>query len=93
MRAFRSIAAYAAVMIALLVGVIALPTGAADHLDAPLVMTDGRQDINDVYAFQSPATATNTVPGLCIRALIQSAQRAFRSVNIIRYVSGDEVRS
>src|SRR5438552_5002860 len=61
MRAFRSIAAYAAVMIALLVGVIALPTGAADHLDAPLVMTDGRQDINDVYAFQSPATATNTV--------------------------------
>jgi hypothetical protein len=61
MRAFRSIAAYAAVMIALLVGVIALPTGAADHLDAPLVMTDGRQDINDVYAFQSPATAANTV--------------------------------
>jgi hypothetical protein len=34
---------------------------AADHLESPLVMTDGRLDINDVYAFQSPSNADNTV--------------------------------
>ncbi len=34
---------------------------AADHLEAPLVRLDGRTDINDVYAFQSPANPDNTV--------------------------------
>ena len=34
---------------------------AADHLDAPGVEDDGRLDINDLYAFQSPANANNTV--------------------------------
>src|SRR5919199_2857060 len=48
-------------VLALGIGVAALPSGAADHLDGPMVMTDGRLDINDVYAFQSPATAANTV--------------------------------
>ena len=41
------------VMIAFAVGLAALPTRAADHLDAPGVTGDGRTDINDVYAFQS----------------------------------------
>jgi len=36
-------------------------SGAADHLDAPFVKTDGRIDINDVYVFQSPSDADNTV--------------------------------
>ena len=39
----------------------ALPAGAADHLDSPLVKTDGRTDITDIYAFQSPENPANTV--------------------------------
>lgn len=34
---------------------------AADHLDAPLLTGNGAVDINDVYAFQSPANPENTV--------------------------------
>ena len=40
------------------IGVPALTTQGADHLDAPLVNVDGRLDINDVYAFENGA---NTV--------------------------------
>jgi hypothetical protein len=38
-------------------------TFAADHLDAPMLRTQGQggRDINDVYAFRSPANAANTV--------------------------------
>jgi len=49
---------------ALLAAALAAPaTGAfaADHLDAPGVMDDGQSDINDLYAFQSPANADNSV--------------------------------
>ena len=49
------------VAIAFAVGLAAVPTRAADHLDAPGVKVDGRLDINDVYAFQSPSNAANTV--------------------------------
>lgn len=42
-------------------GVAPRLSGAADHLDAPFVKTDGRIDINDVYAFQSPTNSGNTV--------------------------------
>ncbi len=41
--------------------VVAMGASAADHLDAPGVKADGRTDINDVYAFQSPSNADNTV--------------------------------
>lgn len=34
---------------------------AADHLDSPSVTADGSLDINDIYAFQSPTNAANTV--------------------------------
>jgi hypothetical protein len=36
---------------------------AADHLDAPMLRNPGQggRDINDVYAFQSPSNAANTV--------------------------------
>lgn len=37
--------------VGLIVGPAAFPAGAADHLDAPFVKTDGRIDINDVYVF------------------------------------------
>ncbi len=39
----------------------ATSAGAADHLDAPGVQADSRTDINDLYAFQSPSDADNTV--------------------------------
>ena len=34
---------------------------AADHLDAPAVMDDGRLDINDLYVFVSPERSNRTV--------------------------------
>lgn len=43
---------------------LAMPLPAADHLDAPRLSSpgfDGRMDINDVYAFQSPADPANAV--------------------------------
>ncbi|MEM7118033.1 MAG: DUF4331 family protein [Chloroflexota bacterium] len=52
------------VVLAMLVGLIALPAGAADHLDAPGLTSpynDGRLDINDLYVFQSPSNPDNTV--------------------------------
>jgi hypothetical protein len=50
------------------VGAAALWSNAADHRDGPIFGTNGdanvenrRQDINDIYIFRSPVTATNTV--------------------------------
>ncbi len=34
---------------------------ASDHLDAPLLENNGDVDVNDLYAFQSPTNANNTV--------------------------------
>jgi hypothetical protein len=45
-------------------GVVAMLGQAADHRDGPIFVNtqaNGRRDINDVYVFKSPATATNTV--------------------------------
>jgi hypothetical protein len=52
------------VTLAFVVGLAARPTRAADHLDAAGLTSpggDGRLDITDVYAFQSPANSKNTV--------------------------------
>lgn len=57
----RLLLSFPALMLAVL---LAAPVGvatAADHLDAPNVMADGRTDINDLYAFQSPTNSSNTV--------------------------------
>jgi hypothetical protein len=43
------------------VTVAAVPGGAADHLESPAVQADGRLDINDLYAFQSPSAPDRTV--------------------------------
>jgi hypothetical protein len=56
-----TLAAVSAIVLALMVGSAARQTRAADHLDAPLVRTDGRIDITDIYAFQDPQNNTNTV--------------------------------
>jgi len=53
--------ALVAAIVMLTTGVAPRLSGAADHLDAPFVKTDGRIDINDVYAFQSPSNPANTV--------------------------------
>ena len=50
--------------LSLAAGLAALPAAdlfAADHLDAPAVRGNGSIDINDLYAFQSPANPDNTV--------------------------------
>ena len=51
--------------LALIVGSAAFRVGAADHLDAPTVRTDGRIDINDVYVFQGQ-NADSTVLAMTI---------------------------
>lgn len=53
--------ALVAALVMLTTGIAPRLSGAADHLDAPFVKTDGRIDINDVYAFQSPSNPANTV--------------------------------
>ena len=39
----------------------AVSSFAADHAEAPLLIGNPQQDINDIYAFQSPANAQNVV--------------------------------
>ena len=55
------ISALVAAVVVVATGTAPRFSGAADHLDAPFVKTDGRIDINDVYAFQSPSNPANTV--------------------------------
>jgi hypothetical protein len=50
-----------AVLVLAALAVTAIPTLAADHLEAPLVQQDGRTDINDLYAFRSPTDSGRTV--------------------------------
>lgn len=55
---------YCVSALALAFGLVAVPGGAADHLDAPGLTPPGgdtRLDLTDVYAFQSPSNADNTV--------------------------------
>ena len=61
LRAFIGVAAALMVAGTVAVGVPALTTQGADHLDAPLVADDGRLDINDLYAFRSLETPANVV--------------------------------
>lgn len=51
MNMLRKFAVLGVVILAMVLGLAAFGAGAADHLDAPVVQTDGRLDINDVYAF------------------------------------------
>ena len=54
------------------VGVLMIPVmdaNAADHLDSPSVTSDGRLDINDVYAYQSPANVNNMVLVMTVNPL------------------------
>jgi len=64
MRKLLNLGVLGLVMMVLVGGQAAFPTRAADHLDAPGTTPPGgdtRLDVNDVYAFQSPANSANTV--------------------------------
>lgn len=64
MKKFTKIGVYGLSILMLLFGLVAAPTLAADHLDAPGLTPPGgdtRLDITDVYVFQSPSNPDNTV--------------------------------
>ena len=44
-----------------ILAVAATSAFAADHRDAPLILGNEQQDINDIYAFQSPSNPNNVV--------------------------------
>ena len=57
----KLLGALAGAALAAALGLAALPSLAADHLDAPAVKKDGRTDITDIYAFRSMEHAGKTV--------------------------------
>jgi hypothetical protein len=64
MKRILTIGLYCVSALALVFGLVAIPTRAADHLDAPGLTPPGgdtRLDLTDVYAFQSPGNPSNTV--------------------------------
>lgn len=64
MNKILKIGLYCVSALALAFGLVATPGRAADHLDAPGLTPPGgdtRLDLTDVYAFQSPGNAGNTV--------------------------------
>ena len=61
MRKLTNLAVLGVIVAALVLSPAALQARAADHLDGPLVSADGRVDLTDVYAFQSPSHPANTV--------------------------------
>jgi hypothetical protein len=64
MKKILTLGLYCVTALALLFSLGAVPTRAADHLDAPGLTPPGgdtRLDITDVYAFQSPSNPDNTV--------------------------------
>jgi hypothetical protein len=64
MKRISTILVYSFLALALTFGLFAVPTSAADHLDAPGLTPPGgdtRLDITDVYVFQSPSNPDNTV--------------------------------
>ncbi len=64
MKKISTIGLYSLMILALAFGLAAPSARAADHLDAPGLTPPGgdtSQDITDVYVFQSPSNAANTV--------------------------------
>src|SRR5919109_5340693 len=64
MKKISTVLLYSLMALALAFGLVAVPSQAADHLDAPGLTPPGgdtRLDITDVYAFQSPSNPGNTV--------------------------------
>jgi hypothetical protein len=83
MKKFSTVVLYSLMALALAFGLVAVPTRAADHLDAPGLTPPGgdtRLDITDVYVFQSPANPGNTVLIMGVNPLAGSLNNGtFRS--------------
>lgn len=58
MNKFRTLVVLGLVALLAAVGMVSVSSYAADHLEAPLVQTDGRMDINDLYAFSADGNTT-----------------------------------
>ncbi len=61
MKKFLTAGCIIMIILAMVFGSNAIRAIAADHLDSPLVKTDGRFDITDLYVFKSPVNINNTV--------------------------------
>ena len=73
---------------------IALPAGAADHLDSPTVRTDPAADLNDVYAFVNPNDPGELILAATVIPLASPATRFSGAVeyrfHIDNGIAGDE---
>src|SRR5262249_51135772 len=97
-RLFRTLLPVGALGSALLALGISLMAPAADHRDGPIfgppgiTITNSRRDLNDVYAFQSPANPANTVMVLDVSPFSTATtpavfdQTVVRDINIINRV-------
>ncbi|HYM82115.1 MAG TPA: DUF4331 family protein [Candidatus Limnocylindria bacterium] len=64
---------------------LALKSQAADHNDAPGVATDAKLDINDIYAFRSPANSANLVIAATVNPFLTSSPSGSLFSTIGRY--------
>lgn len=85
MRKLMTVGAVAAVVVALMVGAAAVQTRAADHLDAPLVRTDGRLDITDIYAFQHGANTVLVMNVNPFAGVLNTSATSFRSNTLYEF--------
>ena len=60
-KVLAGIATLGLIVAAVIIGPAPSQGRAADHLDGPMAKHDGRLDITDIYAFQSPSNPANTV--------------------------------
>jgi Domain of unknown function (DUF4331) len=97
MKKLLSIVTVAVAVMSLMVGVAPLVSRGADHLDGPLAEADGRMDITDVYAFQSPANSHNTVlimnvdPAAGVLSPTSFRSTAAYEIRVIRHGQGDQL--
>ncbi len=61
-------------------GLFATMASAADHAESPLNVSNPTADINDVYAFRSPANPDNLVIAISVNPLIAPSDNATRGV-------------
>jgi hypothetical protein len=65
--------------------IFALRSQAADHNDASSVTTDAKLDINDIYAFRSPANSNNLVIAATVNPFLTSSPSGSLFSTIGRY--------
>jgi hypothetical protein len=96
MKKLLSIMTVAVAVLSLMVGVAPIVSRGADHLDGPLAEADGRMDITDVYAFESPSNHHNTVlimnvdPAAGVLSPTSFRSTASYEIRVIRNGHGDQ---